>query len=450
MLISLKKIPSEYYGEYTAQQLRFFRERLKLLCLVVVAIFYVTLCATIMAGIWHWGRTHYVSVIVLTFSAVFVLIASSKTVDFQGVRLIGFLFASTCLFVLVYVPSTDVRAFNFGQFILSLFFICLLLPWTLRDVLALIFLHFSAWFFYYMSRDLSGMVFPQTIFGSNPFINGSAHLLCSAAICVVVRFRERQREIENFLLLKDLEMRQKSMEHEIHLAARLQQTLVPKSLTTKRADIAVTYRLAGALSGDYARFYFQDKDTLIFFIGDVTGHGVPAALLVNRLHVEFLDLVQEETSPGRILMRLNEFILKDFEGTSMYLSAVCGALDFKRKRMIYSNHGHPPQYLVRKRSEISRLEPQASLLGVNPGNGLLYEKEIPVNRGDFILLFTDGVLELRNTTGQMFGKERAEGFLIRHGDMTPSDFNTLLIQELESFSGHQFKDDVLLLSIRIN
>jgi len=449
MLISFQKIPSEHYEEYARDQLRFFQSRMRTLCLTVLGLFYFALFINLAAGIWDWNLNHYVSIAVFTAISVFVLIDMRRTTNFQTARLIGFLFASGFLFVLVYAPSNDVRTFNFAQFILSLFFICLLLPWTLRDVVALIFLHFSAWFFYFLSRDLSGMEFPSTIFGADPFINGSTHLLFSAFICLRVRYKERQRDVANFLLLKDVARRQQSVDHEMRLAARLQQTLIPKSMSSKHADIAVTYRLAGALSGDYARFYYQNKDYLIFFVGDVTGHGVPAALMVNRLHVEFLDLVQEETSPGKILHRLNQFIMRDFEGTSMYLSAVCGALDFKKRKMLYSNYGHPSQYLVRKRSEINRLEAQASLLGVTPNDGRIYEESAPFSRGDFILLFTDGVIELRNSHGQMFGRERVEHFILRHGDLTPADFNALLVEDLEVFSGHQFRDDVLMLTIRV-
>lgn len=449
MFIKIRKLPIRYVDEYKEQQLRFFRGRLKTMSITVLGLFMLTLT---LAYILRMNVSHtnlIVSGFILALVCAAVVEATRRISDLISARLIGFLFCAGILFVLIYGPSSAGRTLNYGQFILSLFFITLFLPWSLRDVFVLIIFHFIAWFIYYSSEDLTETPLPETLFGPDPLINGTIHLFFSAVICLIIRFTNRQRDIDNFLLLKDLQDRRVKMDHEIRIASKLHQTLVPKSMTSSRAEIAVTYRPATALGGDYARYYFQDKDYLIFFVGDITGHGVPAALMVNRLHVEFLDLVQEERSPGVMLSRLNDFILKDFEDTSMYLSAVCGALDFKKKKMIYSNYGHPPQYLFRKKTEILKMEPQASLLGVKPNNGAVYEAEVPFSKGDSVLLFTDGILELKNPEGVQFGRERLERFLLKHGSLAPIEFNALFTEDLNVFSGKEYRDDILILNIRV-
>ena len=106
-----------------------------------------------------------------------------------------------------------------------------------------------------------------------------------------------------------------------------------------------TYLPVYYIGGDYTKFNFLEKDKLIFIITDVTGHGVPAALLVNRIHSEYERLAKEGYSPGELLRELNKFIEEDFGSSGMYLSAFCGLLDFKKMKLTYSNYGHPSQLL---------------------------------------------------------------------------------------------------------
>jgi len=240
------------------------------------------------------------------------------------------------------------------------------------------------------------------------------------------------------------------MHKELELATRVHKTLIPKSLSTDLVDIAVMYLPMYYIGGDYAKFHFVDKDRLIFIICDVTGHGVSAALLVNRVHTEFESLAREAKEPGTLLKELNNFIIKDFGGIDMYLSAFCGLLDFKTGRLIYSNYGHPAQYIYRVRElDIQRLESQTSLLGLPFPDDGLYQSQIKFNKGDQLLLFTDGLIEASNGHGEKYGKEKIESFIKQNCNAGPDLFNQKLLEELNTFKDEGFKDDIFLLSVKI-
>ncbi|MCX5715352.1 MAG: PP2C family protein-serine/threonine phosphatase [Candidatus Omnitrophica bacterium] len=194
----------------------------------------------------------------------------------------------------------------------------------------------------------------------------------------------------------------------------------------------------------------RDMDNFILMISDVTGHGVSAALLVNRLHTEVEPLLKEGTEPGPLLKKLNTGILEDFKGTNMYISAFCGLLDFKKMKFIYSNHGHPPQYFYRIReSRIIPLDPQAALLGLLVSEPDAGERSIDFGKGDKILLFTDGVIEASNASGEEYGRVRLEEFMQKNHGLAPDTFNRELMGQLRAFRGEKFEDDIFILTIEI-
>jgi len=271
-------------------------------------------------------------------------------------------------------------------------------------------------------------------------------------VCYIVTSRERKRELENFIILKEVEKKNEQMHKELELATHVHNRLVPHSVSTDRADIAVTYRPMYYIGGDYAKFHFIDKDRLLFIICDVTGHGVSAALLVNAFNSEFERLVRTGKEPGTLLKELDRFIVEEFAETNMYLTAFCGLLDYGNKKFRYSSYGHPPQYIYRASdSDIKRVAAQTSMLGLPIEDEEIYQNEIPFYKGDQLLLFTDGVVEAKSRAGAEYGNERLEAF-IRKNQFTQAElFNEELLAELGTFSGTDegFKDDILVLNIRV-
>ncbi|MBD3296443.1 MAG: SpoIIE family protein phosphatase, partial [Candidatus Omnitrophica bacterium] len=191
-----------------------------------------------------------------------------------------------------------------------------------------------------------------------------------------------------------------------------------------------------------------DGDRILFTMIDVTGHGVSAALLVNRYHAEFERLGREGKRPGELMRSLNTFIMDDFKGTDMYVSGFCGLVDSKSGEMFFSNYGHPPPLLYLSEEEkVIKLEANSSFLGIPSLDEEKGERRVPVAGKDRLLLYTDGLTEARNGSGDQYGLERLEDFLLRNARKTPLRFNTLLISDVNMYREGRSDDDICIMTI---
>ena len=272
-----------------------------------------------------------------------------------------------------------------------------------------------------------------------------------AVVSAVFKGCDENRRAEQFMLRKELEEKNIAMQQELELAKQVHRSLIPKSFSDDKVEIAVSYLPYFYVGGDYARFDFLDKDRLLIFIMDITGHGVSAALLVNRLHTEIGNLARKFSQPGDILKELDLFVQKSFEDTHKFLTACACVVDFKEKRLFYSNFGHPPQILYQgSTKEIQWLSSQHHMLGIATSpTEKMYETELKFNKGDHILLFTDGVLEVQGRDKEMFGGKRLEKFIQEKGDLSPEVFNQSLLERLDQFKTKPISDDIFLLNIQI-
>lgn len=387
---------------------------------------------------------------ILTVGVGLVLYFTRCIACINTAKLTAFLFTGLILFLLTYGPMNRPEAFSYAPHMLSLVFASLMFPWFIRDVFVISGIHFAGWLIYYYTRDMTSVEIPPTAFGADPFVNGNVFMIFTALLCLLIRYKDNQRDIHNFVLLKDVQAKKNQMEKELELASRIQDTLVPQSFDSPRAEVFVSYKPVASIGGDYANFQMIDENRLTFFIGDVTGHGVPAALMVNRLHSEFDRLAATGKRPGEILSDLNDFVIRTFNGTSMYLTAFCGMIDFEEERIHYSNYGHPPQYICRlKDSSVKALSAQTSLLGLDLDQGkAVYESYIDYEEGDRIFLFTDGILELKNNGGEEFGPGRLQQFIRENASTSGPETHERLMQRLLSFGSNGFKDDVFIISIQ--
>jgi sigma-B regulation protein RsbU (phosphoserine phosphatase) len=267
--------------------------------------------------------------------------------------------------------------------------------------------------------------------------------------CYVIRKKEYERDIENFLLFKDVETKNAQMNSELELASRVHMTLIPRSMTDSLVDVAVTYYPVDGMGGDYAKFQYIDDKKLLFFICDVTGHGIPAALLVNRVHAEFSNFARKGTGPAQLLDGINRFILNDFEGTEMYLTAFSFLLDLEKRSMRYANCGHPSQYMYSKHSlKAMELSSMSTMLGISFADNSVEERSLDISRGDKIVLFTDGLLETTDANGESYDS-RVKSFIENNHALGPGEFNAAFMNDVKRFNGDKFADDVFLMTIDV-
>jgi sigma-B regulation protein RsbU (phosphoserine phosphatase) len=239
-----------------------------------------------------------------------------------------------------------------------------------------------------------------------------------------------------------------SIEKELEVARQLQLSILPTSVPeVGNVRIAVAYRPMTAVAGDFYEFIFVDRKRVGFLVADVTGHGVPAALIASMIKVATQSIVPCAHDPRAVLRGLNHILfrqLRDQLVTAAYLW-----LDTDKSEALYSAAGHPP--LLRWREgKLERIESNGLLFGViaDPDYPVC---DLPIQSGDRFLLYTDGVIEPENARGDPFGEWQLEEVLRRNQSRPPSELSDQLLSEIRLWQPAALdqQDDITLIVIDV-
>jgi serine phosphatase RsbU (regulator of sigma subunit)/predicted ester cyclase len=236
------------------------------------------------------------------------------------------------------------------------------------------------------------------------------------------------------------------IEHELQVARRIQQELLPEA--TPELDgwqIAAYYGPAREVGGDFYDFLEFPDGRLGLVVGDATGHGMPAALVMATTRGMLRAVVQTLESPGEVLARVNEALVADVP-PSTFVTCFYGILDPKSGHLVYANAGHDLPYLWHG-GAAEELRARGMPLGLMPGMGY-EEKEITLKRGEGVLFYSDGLVEAHDPHYEMFGFPRLRALLADHGEER-SLVNSLM-EELSSFTGQSWEqeDDITLMTLQ--
>lgn len=241
----------------------------------------------------------------------------------------------------------------------------------------------------------------------------------------------------------------------LDLARRVQASIIPKPQRSEWMEVAVAYRPLVGVGGDYAHIYFAAPDVLYVCIGDVTGHGVPAALLVNRAHSLIDQLVHLQLSPDEMLRRINTAVLSSFHQETTFMTFLCTNINLQYRQVLFANAAHPPALLFRRGDgEVTteRFESQCTFLGI--GEELVCDIHAlgatDLVAGDRLVLYTDGLTEASRGPRQFFGEEGLVRVVRENFHLLPQELAERLLAEAEAFAGGELQDDVLVLVIHIH
>jgi len=394
-----------------------------------------------------------ISVGILIVMASAAALGFNRKIDsFNGARYNGYFFVIFLLVLLLKIGAMykETPMMSGSVFVFTLYFVAIVIPWDPGDIFLIGSFHGIAYTVNYLVLKNSHNL-PAYVTSPKAFVEGSIFLFSAFLLCYIIRKEETKRDIDNFNLFRQVSDINIQNKKELRWARTIHKTLIPNSLDSENADVGVTYLPAYYIGGDYTQFSFVEKDRLLFIIMDVTGHGIPAALLVNRVHSEYETLSKEkDIGPGKLLRKLNEFIKNDFGEIDMYLSAFCGSIDFKKNEIKYSSYGHPDQYIYdSKHATVKELKSQTSLLGVPLDDDKEYQESLEIAPEDVVLLFTDGVTETVNGEAEEFGPSRVVEFIKKNHTQKPENINKALVEDLNNFKLGDFKDDVCILTIKV-
>jgi serine phosphatase RsbU (regulator of sigma subunit) len=276
------------------------------------------------------------------------------------------------------------------------------------------------------------------------FVVGLANLVSQVATALRMRREIQSREQR----LKQEANARERIEQELHVARRIQQASLPESVPELEGwEISPDYRPAREVGGDFYDFHLLSEDRLGLVVGDATGKGVPAALVMattcGMLQVAAHAL--DSSSPGEVLERVNETLLARIPA-NMFVTCFYAILDLKSGALVYANAGHDLPY-VRRGSGTEELRARGMPLGLMPGMGY-EEMEIMLNADDIALFYSDGLVEAHNPEGEMFGLPRLQALVAEPAEGKP--LVDLLMDELRSFTGHGWEqeDDITLLTLQ--
>jgi serine phosphatase RsbU (regulator of sigma subunit) len=239
---------------------------------------------------------------------------------------------------------------------------------------------------------------------------------------------------------------------ELEIARRIQSSTLPQFVPTLAGlEIAVRYAPMSAVAGDFYDFLCLDEKRVGILVADVTGHGVPAALIASMLKVAFASQAAHAHDPVRVLTGLNGALCGKFE--EHFVTAAYLFVDLEKSLLHYSAAGHPPLMLASRAAGGTReIEENGLMLGMLP-EAAYSSVEIRVSPGDRCLLYTDGLFEAKNAAQEEFGTARCKEFLETQLDIPAARFANALLDNIAGFSGHNSaraqEDDITLLALLV-
>jgi PAS domain S-box-containing protein len=262
------------------------------------------------------------------------------------------------------------------------------------------------------------------------------------------RVAERTEQLKSAMAKQQEEAQQRErIEQELRVARLIQQTFLPRSAPELGSyQIASYYRPAREVSGDFYDFLELEDGRLGLVVGDASGKGIPAAMVMANTRSVLRTIAQGgDIAPGQVLEEANEILYPDIP-PNMFVTCFYGVLDPSSDTFTYANAGHDLPYLHRN-GDAEELRARGMPLGLMPGMSY-EEREVVVDAGESVLFYSDGLVEAHDPQGEMFGFPRLRALVAEHDEEEHSlvDF---LLEELYSFvaEGWEQEDDITLVTL---
>ena len=256
--------------------------------------------------------------------------------------------------------------------------------------------------------------------------------------------------IENKKLARQ-QLQQEALNREMEIAQQVQLLLFPKKLPdTATLKVVAGYFPHHSIGGDYYDFVHISESEFLLCIADVSGKGIPAALLMSNFQASLRTMVRQTNRLARIVEELNYLIYRNARGEN-FITFFAAIYNLTEKKLTYINAGHNPPLLSIPGQPLMELEKGTTILGAFQPLPFLEENSIENLREFTLLCYTDGVTEVRNRDDEEFSPERLIAFFDENRSLDPTGLHDRLMSTLNAFRGEKdYDDDVTLLTCKVS
>lgn len=253
--------------------------------------------------------------------------------------------------------------------------------------------------------------------------------------------------VENKKLFNS-QIQQEVMRKELEFAAKMQSMLIPSDLPNNDiVEMASVYLPHHDIGGDYYDCLEISETELLFCIGDISGKGIAAALLMANFQANLRGEVSKLDNLGEFVQYLNVKVNQITKGEK-FITLFIGVYNSETRMLRYVNAGHNPPLLL-KNDEVIELDKGCTLLGMFEELPIMRIGKEKIPEGAVLINYTDGLIDFESGAGEYFSQERLEIFLINNGQLQMEDFNKKLLKYVSDFKGEGlFIDDITILSCR--
>jgi sigma-B regulation protein RsbU (phosphoserine phosphatase) len=257
--------------------------------------------------------------------------------------------------------------------------------------------------------------------------------------------------IDNARLLQHYVEKQR-MQEELHVAQQIQQSLLPRGgFTAPGLDVYGLSVPCQETSGDYFDYIRRPGGRLGLVVGDVSGHGIAAALLMSTARALLRAFAATEATAAELVTRLNRFLSEDIE-TGRFMTLFYGELSLREKHLTYVRAGHNEPVIYRREADtFEELGEGGVALAVIDDFEFTSSGPIPIGKGDMIVLYTDGIVEAMSPAREPFGIERMKEILRKHRDLTAKEITGKIRQAVRDHTGTDAReDDLTVVTAKVN
>ncbi|MGI6454032.1 MAG: PP2C family protein-serine/threonine phosphatase [bacterium] len=306
-----------------------------------------------------------------------------------------------------------------------------------------------------VNRKLDIPVIIMTAFGTMEYAIDAMKKGAADFIAKPIDLPYMMKVVNKVLSHSEMELKlkehQKQIEEDLRHAATIQQCLLPEPIDTDYLSLIYRFEPLIAIGGDYLTVYKYSDKSIAVALYDVSGHGISAALTANLVHNYLQSHLSKLQPPSQVITLLNEFISNQIGGTSMFLTLIIAVIDLETGVMKVCNAGHPDLLLWKSKDcDIQSVRSLCTPVGFTMNMlGDVRDVTLPLESGDRIVFYTDGIIESRNAEGKMLKREGLMQMIHKHCTKPRQAFLDSMFIELKNYHSDDMEDDCTMVLVDI-